>query len=267
MGKGANTAKGAAGGAMTGAAFGSAVPGVGTAIGAGVGGVLGGLSGYFGSQGGGNDYEEQLRKLSAGYGNRTAPQMGPAAQGTYSQFRGNQAGLIAQLEAMAAGHGPSAAGMQMREAMDRSMGAQASAAAGAGGRGVNAGAAFRESSNNMAALQSQGARDTGLMRVQEQLGATNQLGQVVAQGRAGDESMNQFNAQQTNQVNTTNLDAKLKMLGITDESQLRALLAAMQARGPAMGDQMLAGGATATPAILQWAEAQKKRNPDGTGGA
>lgn len=256
MGQGSQTLQGAAGGAMTGAAFGSAVPGIGTAIGAGVGGILGGLGGYFGGQGGAS-YEEQLKKLAAGYGNRTAPQAGPAAQGQNSDFRRNQAGLIAQLEAMGRGEGPSAAAMQMREAMDRSAGAQASAAAGAGGRGVNAGAALRQAAGNTAAIQAQGARDTGLMRVQEQLGATNQLGQVVAQGRAADENTSQFNAGAQNQMAQANLSAQLQALGINTQAQLQSLMAAMGAAGPGMGTQLLAGGANAVPGLLQYAQSQK----------
>jgi hypothetical protein len=256
MGQGSQALQGAAGGAMSGAAFGSAIPGIGTAIGAGVGGILGGLGGYFGG-GGQADYQSQLDKLAAGYGKRQAPQAGAAAQGQNSQFRANQAGLIAQLEAMARGEGPSAASMMMREAMDRAAGSQASAAAGAGGRGVNAGAAFRQATNNTAAIQSQGARDAGLMRVNEQLGAVSQLGQTIAQGRAGDENMSQFNAGQQNNQSLANLQAQLQTLGLNDRAQLQALMQAMGAAGPGMGTQLLAGGANAVPGLLQYAQAQK----------
>lgn len=256
MGDANQTLQGAAGGAMAGGAFGGP-------FGALLGGGLGGLMGLFGPSGPSTQsYQDQLQKLSAGYGNRTAPQMGPAAQGSYSSFRSNQAGLISQLEAMARGEGPSAATMQMREAMDRAAGAQSSAAAGAGGRGVNAGAALRNASNNTAAIQSQGARDTGLMRVNEQMGAINQLGQTVAQGRAGDENMNQFNAQAQNQMAMANLQAKLQQLGLNDEAQLRALLGAMGAAGsapPGLGTQVLAGGASAVPGLLQWRGQQQQQ--------
>jgi hypothetical protein len=225
--------------------------------GAAIGGVLGGISGYFGG-GGSSAYEDQLKKLAAGYGNRTAPQMGPAAQAGNSQFRTNQAGLIAQLEAMARGQGPSAATMMMREAMDKAASSQASGAAGAGGRGVNAGAALRQASNNTMAIQSQGARDAGLMRVNEQLGATSQLGQAVAQGRMGDENTSQFNAGQTNTHAANNLQAKLQMLGLNDKAQLEALMGAMGTAGPGLGTQIMAGGATALPGLLQYKTEQDK---------
>jgi hypothetical protein len=240
--------QGAAGGAAAGAAFGP----WGALIGGGLGGIMGGLGGS-----GKGGYEDQLRQLAGGYGSRAAPQMGPAAQGSYSKFRQNQAGLISQLEAMSRGEGPSAAALQMREAMDRAAGAQASAAAGAGGRGVNAGAALRQSMNNTAAIQSQGARDTGLMRTQEQLGAIGQLGQTLAQGRAADENMNQFNAGQMNDVGRANLEAKLRSLGLNDEAQLRSLMQAMGAAGPGLGTQLMAGGANAMPSLVQMFGKQK----------
>ncbi len=250
MGQGSQTFQGAAGGAMAGGA-------VGGPIGAAVGGVLGGVAGYFGG-GGSSAYEDQLKKLAAGYGKRTAPQAGPAAQAGNSAFRTNQAGLIAQLEAMARGQGPSAATMMMREAMDKASSAQASGAAGAGGRGVNAGAALRNASNNTMAIQSQGARDAGLMRVNEQLGATSQLGQAVAQGRMGDENTSQFNATQQNTTSANNLQAKLQMLGLNDKAQLEALMGAMGTAGPGLGTQIMAGGATMMPQMLQYNQQQSQ---------
>lgn len=241
--------QGAIGGAMTGAALGSVVPGIGTGIGALAGGVLGGLGGWFGDQGQ-SSYQDQLKALADKYGSTQAPQAGPAAGAGYSGFRQNQAGLIAQLEAMARGQGPSAAAIQMREAMDRAAATQASVAAGAGGRGVNAGQANRVAANNVAAIQTQGARDTATMRAQEQLNAIQQLGGVINQGRAADEGVNMFNAGQTNDMAKANLMAQLQTMGITSEAQLRALLAAMGAAGPGFGTQLLAGGAQAFPSML-----------------
>jgi len=236
-------AQGAGGGAMAGGAIGGP-------WGAAIGGGIGGLLGLFGG-GGASDYKDQLNKLAAGYGSRTAPQTGPASNASYSDFRRNQAGLIAQLEAAANGTGPSAAQMQMQAAMDRAAGAQASAAAGAGGRGVNAGAALRNASNNTAALMSQNSKDTGILRAQEQLNARGQLGQAIAQGRAGDEQINQFNAEQANRAALANLQAKLQSIGLNDEAQLKALMMAMGVAGPGMGASLLAGGANAMPGLAQ----------------
>ncbi len=241
--------QGAAGGAMAGSIFG--VPGA--AVGGALGGLWGGLSGN--PQ---DEYKKQLDRLAAGYANRQAPQAGAAQQGSYSGFRQNQAGLISQLEALARGEGPSAAGIQMREAMDRAAGAQASGMAGAGGRGVNAGAALRNASNNTAAITAQGARDTSTLRAQEQFNALGQLGQTVNQGRGADENMNQFNANAQNQMAMANLQAQLQTLGLNDEAQLKALMAAMGTQGPGIGTQILAGGASAMPSILQYRQGQQQ---------
>lgn len=221
------------------------------------GAILGGLGGFLGGDPK-NEYRKQLEALAKGYGQRTAPQAGPASQAGYSGFRANQAGLISQLEAMARGEGPSAATLQMREAMDRAAGAQASAAAGAAGRGANAGAAFRQASNNMAAIQAQGARDTATMRAAEQINALGQLGQVTAQGRAADEGINQFNAAAQNQVALANLQARLQQLGLNDQAQLQALMAAMGATQAPLGSSVLAGGAQALPSILEYRLGQQK---------
>ncbi len=250
--------KGALGGAMAGASAGSMImPGWGTAIGGVIGGGLG-LLGGFGNDDPNQQYKDQLEALSRGYSNRAAPQVGPAGSAAYSGFRRNQAGLVAQLEAMARGEGPSAAQIQMREAMDRAAAAQSSAAAGAGGRGVNAGAALRQAANNTAAIQAQGARDTATLRAQEQFNALNQLGQSVAQGRAADEGINQFNTAQGNQFQLANLQAKLQMIGLNDEAQLRAVLGLLGAPqpGPGMGTQLLAGGASMVPTAVQYKQGQ-----------
>lgn len=253
--------QGAGGGAMAGGAFGGP-------FGALVGGALGGLGGLFGG-GGTDEYAAQLQKLAAGYGRRTAPQ-GNAVQAGQSGLTRNRAGLVSQLEAMARGEGPSAASMQMKDAMDRAAAAQSSAAAGAGGRGVNAGAALRNATNNTAAVQSQGARDTATLRANEQMGAMGQLGNVVGQGINSDNAMSTWNAGAQNQMTQANMQAMLQQLGLNDESQLRALLGAMGGAGPGMGTQILAGGAQAVPGLMQ-ANQQKQymeflKSQGGSGG-
>ena len=256
-------AQGAAGGAMTGAAIGSVVPGIGTAVGAIGGGLIGGAMGLFGDSGADvGPYRDQLERLARGYGNRTAPQ-GTAVTAGQSQLNANRAGLVASLEAMARGEGPSAAQLQMRDAMDRAAGAQSSAAAGAGGRGVNAGAAYRNAANNSAAIMAQGNRDMGILRAQEQANAMGQLGQVVGQGINADNSLATWNAGAQNQMQQANMQAMLQQLGLNDESQLRALLGAMggeASRGPGTGSAILAGGAQAVPGIMQYGLARDQMN-------
>lgn len=246
-------AQGAAGGALTGAAMGSYImPGWGTAIGAGVGAIGGGLMGLFGD-GGGPKYDQELRNrlltLEQDYQTRAWQDVN-AAQAGQSSFRGNQSNLINQLEAMGRGEGPSAATLQMREGMDRAVGAQSSMAGGAVGRGVNAGAALREASNNASGAQSQIARDTGMARVQEQLGAINQLGINIHGARGADESLNQFNAGQTNQVALANAQRQMQI----EQLKLQALAAAggtYQGSSPGTGSALLAGGAGAFMGAMQ----------------
>lgn len=245
--------QGAAGGAMAGSTFGP----WGTAI----GGGLGLLTGFLGGSGPdpNEKYKKQLEELAKGFANRQAPQITtPAATASNSEFRGNQAGLIAQLEAMARGEGPSAAAIQMREAMDRAVAAQTSGAAGAGGRGVNQGAAFLNAANNSAAITAQGARDTATLRAQEQANAVGQLSGAIAAGRGADENINQSNAAASNQFSLANLQAQLQTLGLNDAGQLQALLGILGAAppGPGLGTQVLAGGASALPSILQYKQGQ-----------
>jgi hypothetical protein len=213
-------------------------------------------------------YRDALNKLSQGYGRRTAPQ-GTAMTAGASQLGANRSALVAQLEAMARGDGPSAAQMQMRDAMDRAAGAQASAAAGAGGRGVNAGAAYRNAANNTAAIMSQGNRDMATLRAQEQANAMGQLGQVVGQGINSDNSLATWNAGAQNQMQQANMQSALQQMGLNDESQLKALLAAMggeMSKGPGMGTSILAGGAQAVPGLLQYGlQKQMMANQGGAG--
>jgi len=241
--------QGALGGGMSGAAIGTSIlPGWGTAIGGVVGAGIGLFAGGF--SGGGNDYEALLKQLSDGYQDRTAQQVGPAHLAGASNLVGNRAGLIAQLEAMARGEGPSAAQLQMREAMDRAVGAQASAAAGAGGRGVNAGAALRNATNNSAGIMMQGNRDMATMRAQEQLNAVGQLGQVIGQGINADNSMSQWNAGAQNQ-----------------QEQFNAQMMAAAGKAPVpMGTSLMAGGAQMMPTMVQQLGASQSQ-PQGYMGA
>ncbi len=250
-------AQGAAGGAMTGAALGTMVlPGWGTAIGAAGGAIVGGVAGLFGDSGG-PKYDEELRKrlfeLEKEYAIRAAPQVN-ATGAQNSEFRTNQQALVGQLEAMGRGQGPSAAALQMREASDRIAGTQASLAGGAIGRGVNAGAANRAAANNASQGQAQVARDTGLARVNEQLGAINQLGLTLHGARGADETTNRFNAAQMNEVALANAQNQLNQQALNDRSQLQALAGAggsLQAMAPGTGSQILAGGASAFPGMMQ----------------
>lgn len=233
--------QGAIGGGSAGAATGNPYVAGGAAL---LGGLLGGIGGDPNEE-----YKKRLQMMMAGYQNRQAPQIGAAHQAGQSQLVGNRAGLIAQLEAMARGEGPSAARLQMREGMDRAVAAQAANAAGAGGRGVNAGAALRNAGNQSAAIMSQGNRDMGVMRAQEQANAVGQLGQNISSGIGADNQLGMFNAGALNGNDQANAELRMRMLGLNDASQFQALQMLFGNQTPGVGTSLMAGGATAAPVI------------------
>jgi len=177
-------------------------------------------------------------------GGRTAPQAGPAGQAGYSGFRANQAGLITRLEALASGAGPSLASQQFKEATDRNQASQAGmAASGRGGP-----MAQFQAANNMALLGSQAAQGSAAARIQEQQMALGLLSNNITAGRSSDENTNQFNVGQKNQFELANMDARLRQMGMDDQTRLQ-LLSQMGGQNQAtagrvgMGEQILAGGA------------------------
>lgn len=244
--------KGAAGGGLAGA-------GLGGPVGAVIGGGLGFLGGMFG--GGENENDARQRQMLMDYfqsvNGRQAPQSGPAAQSAYSGFRQNQSGLISRLEALASGQGPSLASQQFKEATDRNQASQASMAnSGRGGP-----MALLNAQNNMGLLGAQAAQGSASARIAEQQMALQQLGANISAGRGADESTNQFNAGQTNQTALANLDARLKTMGLNDQTRLQILSQLggqnAQAHGPGVGDQILAGGA----GLYSMGIAQRGQNP------
>lgn len=239
MGQGTEAGKGAVGGALAGAGAGAMFGPVGMGIGAGAGALLGGIGGWMGGDQK-DEYQKRLEAYYASLGNREAPQAGPAAQGAYSGFRQNQSDLIGRLEALSSGQGPSLAAQQFRQATDQNMrGQQAMANSGRGGAMASFNAA-----NNMGMLGAQAAQGSAAARTQEEQMALQQLGLTVYGARNADEQMNQFNAQQQNQMAIQNLDARLRAMGMNDQARL-SILQQMggQANQPTFGDQLMAGGA------------------------
>lgn len=231
--------KGAAGGALAGAA-------VGGPVGAAIGGGVGLLAGFASSSAPGDSLAK--KRLNYLYKNTPdylgAADAGPTNTADYSGFRANQTGLISRLEAMANGQGPSLARQQFEQATDRNMRSQqAFAASGRGGPMAQLTAA-----NNMGMLGANAAQGSAIARTGEELGAINQLGGVIGQGRAADEGVNTFNAGQKNQMQIQQMDARLRAMGMADQERLQ-IIAQMQgitqaaAQRPGLGDQMLAGGA------------------------
>lgn len=208
----------------------------GGAVGGPAGALIGGAGGFLGGLFGGSGEDPQLveaRKRLLALGGQG---LGPAAQAGMSDLRPRQVNYLDQVQALAEGRGPSLATELMKDSMNRAEGSQNATAARAVGAGSGAGGAYRQAGANVAAMQSQAGRDTGMMRAQEQLNALSQLGQGIYGARGQDESLNTFNTQQTNQMNSMG-----RMY------QLQALQSLMQGKnaktGPSLGESIGAGGA------------------------
>jgi len=104
--------------------------------------------------------------------------------GANQEFRNNQAQLIAQLQAQSMGQGPSLAGEQLKQSQAANQAATFAQLASARG-GANPGMA-RQAMQTSAQIQGQTARDAALARIQEQMGARDQLGAVTGAARQGD---------------------------------------------------------------------------------
>jgi hypothetical protein len=175
-------------------------------------------------------------------GKDQAPQMGPAAQGQYSGFRQNQSALIGRLENMTSGQGPSVAAQQFQQAADRNQSQQQAMAQS--GRGGPLGAF--NAMNNMQNIGMQAAQGSATARLQEQQAMMGELEKSIYGARGADEAMNQFNAGEQNKVAIQNLDARLRAMGIDDQTRL-GILSQMGAQNKdvasrkSIADQFLAG--------------------------
>jgi hypothetical protein len=108
-----------------------------------------------------------------------------------AQFRQAQAGLATQLQAQAAGQGPSLAQGQLNQATNDNINSQMAMAAS--GHGMSGGMAQRLAAQNLSSTNQQAAGQSAQMRMQEQLAAQGQLANVAAQARSGDISNQQTN--------------------------------------------------------------------------
>jgi hypothetical protein len=123
------------------------------------------------------------------------------------QTRGQQQDLIKQLQAGAAGNGPSAAMNQMQLGMDQSRLQQQGLAAGATGAG--AANAQRQAMQNIAMGQQRNVNEASMLRSQEQQQAINQLGSVLGQARSQDFGEQQ--AQIQSQLQMQQMNDQLRM--------------------------------------------------------
>lgn len=137
-------------------------------------------------------------------------------QSQQAQFRNQQLTLGQQLMDQANGNGPSVAGSQLQQSTEQNL--QAAMAQAASAHGGNLGATQYALSNARANIQQQAAMGLAQTRIQEQMAARSQLGDVLNSGRTSDiglatnqaqlgQQNNQFNAGQIQTANNANLQA------------------------------------------------------------
>lgn len=140
--------------------------------------------------------------------------------------RGAQEGLLQQLLDMAAGKGPSPAQMMLQQGADRNL-ADAAALTNTQ-RGLGATAASSQVAGQRAQIGQEAARDAGILRLQEQMQATQAAGSV-AQGLRG-QDVGQAQAEAQVGLARDNLNATMKQQFIrdgwtTEEANRRAAIA------------------------------------------
>lgn len=136
-------------------------------------------------------FQQQIAQGYAGAPVREGMQMNGRQQ---QMARGQQQGLANALQARVNGTGgPSVAEQQMNRGLNQNM-SQAMAMMAAQ-RGQNAGGSMRQIANQRAMMGQQGVADAGVMRAQEQMGAENTLGQLLAGMRGQDIGVASGNAQ------------------------------------------------------------------------
>lgn len=143
--------------------------------------------------------------------------------------RGAQEGLLQQLLDMAAGKGPSPAQMMLQQGADRNL-ADAAALTNTQ-RGLGATAASSQVAGQRAQIGQEAARDAGILRLQEQMQATQAAGSV-AQGLRG-QDVGQAQAEAQVGLARDNLNATMKQkyveMGWTGEEADRRAAIALEA--------------------------------------
>lgn len=154
-----------------------------------------------------------------GIANQQAPQLQMGAD----PFRAAQMQQLQQLQGVASGQQQGAGELAAQRQYAQALAAQQAQARMA--RGGNAALAYRNAANQSAALGSTAAGMGQQAAMQDQQQAQGMLGQVGAQGRAGDFSTANANAgyqQGTNQLNSGNYLGLMNQLGGMNQNELAA---------------------------------------------
>ncbi len=243
MGRGGDTAKGAASGAMAGAALGP--------YGAAVGGVVGGLYGYFshhdepkGPQGPQmGDYQRQYLQDYLGRG----ATMQDTTQS--NQSRGQQQQLASMLFQQANGQKQGAGEIAVQRQVNNAMANNTSAAQMS--RGANTAMAMRNAARTNADIGVNGAGQAGIAQLQDQQSAQNQLGGLLNATRGQDIQVAGGNQNASMQQNGYQLNALGQLLNVDQSTlnqgnqQAALALEAQKRRDAQMAGMMQAGGQAA----------------------
>jgi hypothetical protein len=138
------------------------------------------------------------------------------AMGPQAQFRQGQMSLAQILAGQAMGQGPSLAQAQLQSATDRNL-SQAMALGQSNANGQMSGLTQRNIMQQQQGTAQQAAQDSGALRLQEQMQAQNQLGQLLAGARGQDIGLASEQAGLQNQTGLANLQALLSQRGMNDQ--------------------------------------------------
>lgn len=182
----------------------------------------------------------RFNDLEHGYENRAAPQIGP------SQYDAGQAALGQQLAREAGGNGIGQGLIRAQAQGQADRGMQQQMAMAAGARPGQSALATRGAMMNAGAMNAQVGGQSAQAMGQYQLGAQGQYGQFLQGARGQDDQRGQANA-----------DARLRQLGLNDDSQMKALSQRLQ-----LSQMQQQGGQNYLNRVDQW-KAREAAKPSG----
>lgn len=153
-------------------------------------------------------------------GQRQAPMAGAAqlAGGPQADARAQMGGVTGQLQRIMSGQQTGAGELAVNRQIGQATAAQQAAARAA--RGANAALAARLAARNTADIGVAGAGQAAQAQLQDQQGATSQLGQLLGNMRAQDIGFAGQNAQFQQQTGLANQGAQLQQTGMNDQARL-----------------------------------------------
>lgn len=197
-------------------------------------------------------WRTQLGAGAAAAGGRAGPTLDTGPQ---SMVRAQQDQLSQMLMDQAMGRGPSVAQAQLQAGTDRNM-SQAMGMAAAGASGSRGAGALRQVGDQRAMIGQQMAQDSGMLRMQEQLGARQMLGQHLGGMRGQDLGLASEQARMAlaSQGQNDDLVKFYTQAGMSlDQAQMAARMEMQRMQsGQHLGQQQLQSGAYNTAMGNRW---------------